>query len=331
MQKFQSAADTLRAILVSEPDYVSADKVAYEMGWALLELGKQKESVAAFQKLAKDHPNSPLVAESLFRVGEAYYDSGDYDQAATVYFQSQEKAGATDLGEKAIHKLAWCFLKQDKYDKASETFLSQIKTVPNGEMAADATFLVGECNFKQKKWADALNWFGKSVATGSGQYHALALFRSGECAAALEKWSDSQRFHAQVLTPQFAEFAQRPEARYGLGWAHHQQGSFDLAIAQYEKVTEETQTETAAKARFMIGEIHFARKQHKEAIKHFLRTAFGYGHKEWSALGYFEAGRCFEVIKDVPKAIAQYKEMIKKYPKHAKVDTARQRIAALGG
>ena len=97
----------------------------------------------------------------------------------------------------------------------------------------------------------------------------------------------------------------------------------------YEKVTEETDTETAAKARFMIGECCFAQKKHKEASKHFLKAAFAYGHKEWSAMAWFEAARCFEVLKDVDQAKNCYQQMIEKFPEHSKIADAKKRLAEL--
>ena len=147
--------------------------------------------------------------------------------------------------------------------------------------------------------------------------------------AAQEQWAESLKFHQQVLE-QFPDFELRPEARYGVGWALQNQEKLADAIKQYETVTDETDTETAAKARFMVGECFFAQKDHKEASKHFLKAAFAYGHKEWSAMAYFEAARCFEVLRDVAQAKNCYQQMIDKYPEHPKVADARKRLVALG-
>ena len=123
----------------------------------------------------------------------------------------------------------------------------------------------------------------------------------------------------------------KAEARYGLAWAMQNQGRIDEAIKLYERVTEETQTETAAKARFMIGECYFGQKKHKEATKHFLKAAFAYRHKEWSPMAYFEAGRCFESLRDIKQAKYCYEQVIKEYPGHAKAKTAKLRLSKLGG
>ena len=120
-----------------------------------------------------------------------------------------------------------------------------------------------------------------------------------------------------------------PEARYGYAWAIQNEGRTAEAIPLFEQVTEETQSETAAKARFMIGECLFAEKKHKEATRHFLKAAFTYNHKQWSAMAYFEAARCFEVLRDTEQAANCYENLITKYPQHSKVRDAKRRLSDL--
>jgi TolA-binding protein len=79
----------------------------------------------------------------------------------------------------------------------------------------------------------------------------------------------------------------------------------------------------------MVGECYFAQKNHKEATKHFLKAAFAYNHKEWSAMAWFEAARCFEVLKDVDQAKNCYQQMIEKFPQHSKVADAKKRLGEL--
>lgn len=327
-QKFEVAAKTYASILAADPKYAGADKVAYELGWAYVELGQKPQSIAAFLRLAKDYPESPLAVESLFRVGESHYEAGEFADASKAYAEAQSKNGSGEIAEKVVHKLGWSFLKADKLKEATDTFSAQLKSFPDGKLAGDAEFLLGECLYKQRQWKPALARYAGVIAAKHPTYHALAIYRSGECAAAQEQWAESLKLHQQVLD-QFPSFELRPEARYGVGWALQQQDKLADAIAQYEKVTEETDTETAAKARFMIGEAYFAQKNHKEATKHFLKAAFAYGHKEWSAMAYFEAARCFEVLKDVPQAKNCYQQLLDKYPSHSKVADAKKRLAML--
>ena len=325
---FEAAAATYAKILAGAEGYAAADKVAYELGWTQLELNKPQESVAAFRRLAEDWPESPLAAEGLFRVGEAHYDNGSFADAAVAYQKSAAKSGSGEIAEKALHKLGWSLLKGHQIPAAREAFMEQLRKHAGGPLAGDARFLIGECSFKQDEWETALSTFEKVVRAADSNYVALAAFRAGECAAALEDWESSRKWHQQVVQ-NHTDFELLPEARYGLGWALQNQGKFEPAISLYESVTEQTQTETAAKARFMIGECCFAQKKHKEAARHFLKAAFLYNHKEWSAMSYFEAARCFEVLKDVEQAVSCYTQLLEKYPQHSKVPEARRRLNEL--
>lgn len=250
--------------------------------------------------------------------------------AAAAYRESAAKTKDAEIAEKSLHKLGWSYLKADDNSAAVRAFQAQLQKYPRGELAGDARFLIGESSYRQKDWRPALAAYQQVIASRDSNYIALATFRAGECAGSLQDWRTSRALHEKVLS-EHSDFEMKPEAQYGLAWAMQNEGQLDKAIKLYEKVTEETQTETAAKARFMIGECCFAQKKHKEATRHFLKTVFTYNHKAWSPMAYFEAGRCFEVLRDVDQAKNCYEQIVKKYPKHVKAKSAQSRLTALGG
>ncbi len=100
-------------------------------------------------------------------------------------------------------------------------------------------------------------------------------------------------------------------------------------MALYKQVTAKTRREVAARAWFMIGEIQFEQKKHSEAIGSFFKASYRYGYPKWQAAAHYEAGRCFEVLDKIPQAIAQYEELVEKYPKSDKVPLAKKRLAEL--
>ena len=133
----------------------------------------------------------------------------------------------------------------------------------------------------------------------------------------------------EELILKFPKFELVQEARYGLGYALQNQDKLDEAKAIYEQVTKATNTETAAKSRFMIGECAFKQKKHQQAIEHFLEAALAYPYEEYQALGYFEAGRCFIALDDKPKALDALRTVVKKFPKHPQAKNAAKLIADL--
>ncbi|HVC95112.1 MAG TPA: tetratricopeptide repeat protein [Pirellulales bacterium] len=322
------AVATLTALLAEAPKYAHADNVYYELAFAYDELKKAKEAADTRKLLATSLADSPLAAESWFRVGEYHENAKQWADAAAAYAAGLPKAKERELKEKLQFKLGWSHYQAEKFAEAAGDFQSQLQAFPEGPLLADATYLAGECLFRQDKFAEALPWFARSVEQKQEKYLPRALYRSGACAAALKQWPASEA-HYQALVTQFPKFELISEARYGLGWAMQNQEKLPQAKAVYEQVTKETETETAAKARFMIGECAFREKKFEEAVEHFLTAALGYPYEEWQALGHFEAGRVFIELKENEKAIESLETLIKKFPQHPKAKDAMALVESL--
>jgi TolA-binding protein len=322
------AAKTFGAILEEDPKYAGADKVLYELAWARKSLDQADEAGEAFRRLAKEHAASPLAAEALYHVAEAEYQRERYAPAAAGYYEAMQKAAKTPLGEKAAHKLGWAYFRQDALDKAQQAFAYQRATWPQGALAADAAFMEAESLFKQGKYAEALPVYRQVVNPSGKDFGVLALLHAGQAQAKLKQWPASLSTLEQAAK-QFADSDYLPEVLYEEGWARQNLGQPDEALPLYEEVTAKTDREVAARARFMIGEIHFEKKNHAEAIKNFFKAAYGYGYPQWQANAQYEAGRCFEVLGKKDQARKSYQEILDKFPESDKAGLAKQRLEAL--
>lgn len=329
LDKNADAAKTFGTLLDVAPKYAGAAKVLYELGWINKALDKPDDSTAAFARLAKDHADDPLAAEALFHVGEAAYAKKDWPAAIDAYYDAREKADTPELAEKSAHKLGWTYFHQEKFAKAEEWFTFQQEKYGTGPLSQDAAFMAGEAAFKQEKYKEALAEYAKVKQPQGADFTLLALLHGGQAAAQLQDWKQSQTLLDAAAT-QFPQSPYLPEINYERGWALQNLGQDDEALKLYETVTTQTDREIAARARFMIGEIHFNKKNHAEAVRHFFKTAYGYGYPEWQARAQFEAGRCFEVLGKLQQAKQSYQEVVDKYSKSEEAELAKKRLSELG-
>jgi TolA-binding protein len=342
-KKYAEAATTLAGLLTADPKYAAADKVLYELAWSRKSAGDDPGAIEAFTRLAKDHGDSPLAAESWFNVGEAAYQKKDYKGASEAYSAAVSKGAQGDLGEKTLHKLGWAEFQLHDYAKAHDALAKQLQAYPQGPLAADAAFLGAECLFKQEKYADALAEFQQALATGadhkpsSPEFLALTLLHGAQAADQLKKFDVA----LPLLTRFAKEMPDSPhqlEATFEQAWADQQLGKGAKALELYTTVADKTDGVVGARARFMIGEILFEQGNHKEAIRNYFKVAYGYGDTQapepyhlWQASALFEAGRCFEVLKSVEQAKKMYNDLLSRYPNSDKVAAAKERLKALGG
>jgi TolA-binding protein len=328
LMRHAEAAATLATLLKEKPDYERADQVYYEMGHALLLAKKDAEAADAFRQLATKVSDSPLSAEAWFRVGDFHEGARQLPEAAKAYAAGIDKARDAGLREKLRYRLGSVQYRREQFADAAGVLLAQLKESPQGELAADASYLAGDALFRQDKFVEARPLFERLIQAKDKKYLDRSLYRLGACLAGQKEWAAGQKCYEELVR-QFPAFPLLQEARYGLGWALQNQDRLDEARAVYEQITKATSTETAAKARFMIGECAFRQKKHKEAVEHFLEAALAYPYEEWQALGHFEAGRCFIALEDTPRALDELGTVVKKFPKHPRARDAARLIADL--
>jgi TolA-binding protein len=290
--------------------------------------GKEDEAAKAFEELAQKHPESPLANEAQYNAGERAYQAKDYAAAAKAYYQVVQQTDGTPLGEKATHKLAWCYYHLGNYPNSEKTFAYQVKRYADGPLADDARFMQAECLFKANKFSEAVAAYEGLKSFSKPDFEMLSLLHAGQAAGQLNDWKKSAAVLKRCVD-RFPEAPAAPEALYELGWATQNLGNKDEALKLYEQVVAKTDREVAARAHFMIGEVHFENKNHEEAIKSFFKAAYAYSYPKWQAEAMYEAGRCFEALDKRAKAVEMYQELVGKFPTSERVALAKQRLADL--
>jgi TolA-binding protein len=339
MKQFDEAGAGLAKLVAQKPDYAAADRAYYELGHALLEENRADDAVKAFGTLAEKYPGSPLAAEGWFHVGRRYEAAAERatadDQkaaavarAADAYSAGLAKAKDADLREKLQYKLADMQFRRKQFSQAAATLQSQLGEHPSGSLAGAARFLTAECLFGQNKFDEALPLFTQAAADSTAKYRAQALYRAGVSAANQKKWPESQKFY-ETLLRDFPKFEQLHEARYGMAVALQNLGRAAEARAAYEQIVKATESETAAKARFMLGELAFADRKFEDAIEQYVFVTAGYPYKHWQALAQFEIARCFLSLGRQQKAVDAFQTVVTKYPDDTKAQDAARMLEGL--
>ncbi|MEK7773102.1 MAG: tetratricopeptide repeat protein, partial [Deltaproteobacteria bacterium] len=102
-----------------------ADAIRYAMGIALYEQGDMNSAVKVFEDLLKNHPESDYATEISFRLGEFYFETGQYGDAMEKYRRILEKPRSA-FYEKALYKLGWIHIKLDSFDQAVDMFMAVV-------------------------------------------------------------------------------------------------------------------------------------------------------------------------------------------------------------
>jgi TolA-binding protein len=348
LKQFAPAAKSFQTILDENPQYQAADNVRYQLAWAWKDQGDSKQAVESFRRLITDHPRSSFVAEAHFHVGEQQYADEDYVAAAASFQAATQGMVRAEIAEQAWHKFAWSEFRQGQLAKAREGFREQLKKYPQGAFARDARFMQAECLFRQNDFETALAAFAeaRTEPPAAPAMQLLLMLHGGQSAAKLSRWNEALGF-LEKLPEQQPNSPLLPEILFERGRALQNTEKLDAALSDFERAASLSRTAVGARARFMVGEIQFQRKQYAEAIDTFRRVMFGFGAdqapeevKTWQATAGFEAGRCAEnQVKDaapaerakrINDAKTFYQYVLEKHPQSEFATQARTRLQGLG-
>src|SRR5690606_8619115 len=152
---------------------------------------------------------------------------------------------------------------------------------PQGTLFADGLFMKGECLFKLTKYAEALPVLSAALDTKklTDKVEPLVLLHAGQAAAQLKKWDESLGYLA-IIASKFPDSPYKDEAAYEAGWAKKNQSKLDDALKDFDAAATANRGEVGARARFMMGEIYFEKKEFEEASRQYQRAMFGYGGEQ---------------------------------------------------
>lgn len=112
-----------------EKDKLSQDE-AYEVAFRLYKSDQDENARTAFETFIQRYPDSSLVDNALFWMGETFYRSGDYENAILKYQQVQEKFPKGSKAPDALLKMGFSLEKMGEKEAAVAALKKLLKEYP---------------------------------------------------------------------------------------------------------------------------------------------------------------------------------------------------------
>lgn len=101
----------------------------------LLSGGRQEETIDAFTRFLRDHPDSVYAANAQYWLAEAYYGAGDYPQALTAFGEVVSRYPQSAKVADARLKLGYTYSAMDRREEAEKVLEEVIRDYPNTGVA----------------------------------------------------------------------------------------------------------------------------------------------------------------------------------------------------
>lgn len=306
------------------------DSVLYDLAWSQRALKANDNAVTTYRALLDEFKTSDLATASRIELAELLYEKDGFAEAAALIETALlDKKGDPATLSAGQYRLGWCHLKLKKPDLAAASFAAFAAGNPADELAPSALYQAGMAFREVGKLSDASKHFNTLVDKHpKAELASVGLLRLAETQSETGDYDKSSQSYKKFVTA-YPKSEYLHLAMFGIGWSHENLKQYDEARSWYRKTIDTTNTVTAARAQFQIGETYFKQQNYEPAAKELLKVDIVYDYKEWSAKALYEAGVCFEQLKRVDDARKQYEQCVKSYGDQAAAALCKKRLAAL--
>jgi TolA-binding protein len=235
--------------LLQDPDSRNNDRVLYQLARAYVNSGKQDEAIATLQRLEREYPASPLMADTHFRAAELLYLRERYSESEVEYRKVMDLGENTPFFVQAQHKYGWSLFQQQKYAEDITVFFTILdRELPPGELEDPDAALKAVPSGKVDLARDSLRVVSLSFATLGGgkavneyfarnhepRFYPLVYNALGEQMLEKQRFTDAAKAYGAFVEshpnhPRAPQFQTRVIAAY-------QQGGFsDQVLAEKER------------------------------------------------------------------------------------------------
>lgn len=258
--QFTDAAESFQAARSRATDDGLREKATHKLAWAQFSQHKLAAAEETFSRQLADFPDGPLAADGAMMVAEARFGREDYAGALDAYETALAGRPARDdllaLGllhagqaaaqlqkwdrslalvdrcrqafpqcewaDQVRYERGWALYHLNRLDEARQEFVAAAGQ-NSDELTARARFMVGEVQFAQKQYDDAVRTFFQ-VAYGFGNadappairnWQAEALFEAARCLEQTKRLDAARKLYTELLE-RFPESSKAVHARNSL-------------------------------------------------------------------------------------------------------------------
>ena len=273
-KKYAEVVDILSASIKDSPQGARVVDSLLLLARSSAALKKIDAAKGYAARLIKDFPESKLVAEAQFRLGEYHYGEKEYEQAIKQYATVVKDHADSVFVANSLYSQAWSEVLTGKPDVAETTFTMLIEKHAEHQLVSVALLGRGKVRRQQKKFKEAiedLDGFLASKPDVAQQVDAWSEKGKSQIglqqnAAAIETFN--------LLLAADSKFADADAILYEIAFAQRTLDKHDAAKVTFAKlVADHADSELAGDAHFRLAEYQYADGQFKSALVDYNKAA----------------------------------------------------------
>ena len=271
---YKSAIDALSAIKnPTQRDILNLQKASLSRGIQLIDLNSFREAIPILDGALKaGNYNEELNDIIRFWLAESYYRRGDYKRSAEINQNLVSKRSGgfrqSSAYPTAIYNLAYSHFKLNDFAQAENRFGEYLKLRGTLPYANEARARMGDTQFMQRKYQDAINSFSSVSGGENSSLYQYSRFQMAIAHGLLGNDNSKIDVLNQFLSDKSSSYY--PDALFEMGRTLVQTGKSTEAQRVFQELRDlPGKNQYYTKSLLELGLIHLNRGENNQAIEYY--------------------------------------------------------------
>ena len=304
LHNYGAAIKWYESILTEHPDSSVVREARYQLGERYYKIERYEDAIRHYEKFTEDYPGRWRVRAAIYRMGCAFEELEKWSDAYVLYQGMLRRSVKDDMAQKAVARIR--FLKLS-YPAIAVTREDQVYS--------------GLALYYAKQYEAAREELGKAISEPD-DLSAKAAYFTAESYYKKRKYPKAIEHYTSVIKnyPQ-SEYVELSQFQIAL--CHRKAGREEKAnalLAEFS-VTYPT-SDLADNAAFQVAEYHRGKEQYKEAMNAYGELAAKYPHSELADDALWNVGWCGIKLKNNDRSVKAFQQLLNEYPQSRLADSA---------
>lgn len=296
--------------------------LTYERALLAADADRAEEARQLFESFVESYPESASTNEAMLKLAELEFALGRFDRSLNWTEKLQARKPPAELQVNLLYRRGIAAYRLKEYSTARDAF-EELARQPDSQAQPLAEFWLAEVAFEQADPKEARGHFEKLLAQPvSARFHGLAQLRIAQLFLKERDWQQAYEA-AERVSDYSEEPSHRREASFVQGKALAQQARFDDARKHYTDAIASARDELAAKSQFMIAETFLHQRDHRQALREYLKVDILYPYAEWRSMALLQIGKCHQALGEEQEARKVHQQLLEQFPQSEAARMAR--------
>ena len=263
LKQYQKALEILQAC---EPGDHLGDEIGFVRSLCRFRLKEYETARAGFLELCQLYPESPFVAESMELAAESLFRRERFKEAIAGFFAVVKTYQGTRWHESAGLHLGLCYFNLGQMDEAKDVLEASYSRFPDGPLAGQILFALGEAYYAMENYERAEDTFRKVLTLTDEMFKPASFHRLGVLTQIGNRHEETLDFLDRLITG-FPENSLVPDALYRKGESLVALKRFRAAVDVFTVLANEPNSPLVPDSLYKAGESYKALKELDMAIE----------------------------------------------------------------